>query len=82
MVDGVFVGDVVKPWLVDDGGNEKSGELVPSCIGELALSCRVEDGKGLRGMPMSLMMVSLLFDEVVVAVVSLVLGVLDGIDEK
>ena len=56
--------------------------MSPSCIGELALSCRVGGGRGLRGAPMSLMMVSLMSDEVMVAVVSLVLSVLDGINEK
>ena len=57
--------------------------MSPSCIGELALSCRV-GGRGLRGAPMSLMMAmaSSMSDEVMVAVVSLVLSVLDGIEEK
>ena len=52
-----------------------------SCIGELALSCRV-GGRGVCGAPMSLMMASLMSDEVMVAVVSLVLSVLDDIKEK
>ena len=56
--------------------------MSPFCIGELALSCRIGGGGGWRGAQMSLMMASLMSDEVMVAVVSLVLSVLDGIKEK